>query len=844
MNENGASNSSYEAVTRRISDELAEVICADGFPIYQDDPLCRAHVLVEAHLRAPEDEVASTLAALEAIGEPALEAAGVHYAWVSEQVYGAREGKLVALGKLLESLLTRHERLSRACCASLLRSLSAAAHARKDATPWGPVVRATEDALARDGLTVELSEALGVALGSKGWDEDAPDHRALLARLARAREDLHRTFVQLGEPWADAMWNELDAMDDEARATWEAFLSSLPNDRPKPSTRWLKQRASHVDALGEDALRQALVRWLPRIGERSPLELSAVALPAAERTLVSPRNEELARGLVWMCVPLMDDVLAGVLGDLALTCYRKLARVGPRAPKLGNACIRALGEVDEVATAGQLWRLQLQLEYKAARTQVDRALARMADRMELDARELEELSVPDCGLDRFGASVTRFDPWEARIEVGEKLKVGVTWSRAASSQLTLLDTPAPTREQKSAPKAIRASHPEELARLEVRVKELEALLHAQRDRLEALMSSPRRWSLEKWRARYLDHPLVGLLARRLVWQFERADGTSCSGMWDEGRGALVDAEGVAIEGLDAWSTARLWHPARASRQDVRAWRASLANTGQTQPFRQAYREVYELSTGSEANSEALRVDARLVRQHQFAALCKSRRWTYKLQGSWGSDPRAVREDAEWGVKVWFTLEPVESTELMTGAGVYTYALTGALDASGVALSELDAALRSELLRDVDMFFEVAGATEDGAPEALREWAEARGVSWSRTNGIARVRSRRDALVDALEVNGIEDRVTVGPDTIEVRGEVCDYAIDPHTGAVSLAQGGPVIDLSQLKRRDDEPLWAPHDDDQLLHTILIRARALTRDDELMRTGVLGRARRSS
>jgi hypothetical protein len=843
MDERGTSNSSYEAVTRRISDELPEVICADGFPIYQDDPLREAHALVEAYLRAPEGDDAE-LDALAELGEAALEAAGVHYAWVSEQVFGARDGKIVALARLLEALLSRHDDLSRACCASLLRSLSAAAHARRDAAPWGPVVRATEDALARDGLTVELSEALGVALGSKGWDEAAPDHRALLARIARAREGLHRPFVQLGEPWADTLWAELDAMEPDARAAWEALLSRLPNDRPRPSTRWLTRREDLVEAVGEDALRQAIVRWLPLIGERSALELSGVALPAAERTLVSPRNEELARGLVWMCVPLMDDVLAGVLGDLALTCYRKLARVGPRAPKLGNACIRALGEVDEVATAGQLWRLQLQLEYKAARTQVERALGRMADRMDLDARELEELSVPECGLDRFGASVARFDLWDARIEVGEKLKVGVTWSRAATPQLTLLDTPAPTREQKSAPKAVRVSHPEELARLEVRVKELEALLHAQRDRLEALMSSPRRWSLEKWRARYLDHPLVGLLARRLVWQFERADGTSRSGMWDEGRGAVVDAEGVAIDGLDAWSTARLWHPARASRQDVRAWRASLARTGQIQPFRQAYREVYELSTGSEANSEALRVDARLVRQHQFAALCKSRRWTYTLQGSWGSDPRAVREDAEWGVEVWFTLEPVESPALMTGAGVYTYALTGALDASGASLSELDPALRSELLRDVDMFFEVAGAAESDAPEALREWAQARGVSWSRASGLARARARRDALVDALEVNGIRDRVVVKPEAIEVRGEVCDYVIDPLTGAVTLAQGGPAIDLSQLKRRDDEPLWAPHDDDQLLHTVLLRARALTRDDELMRTGVLGRARRTS
>ena len=94
------------------------------------------------------------------------------------------------------------------------------------------------------------------------------------------------------------------------------------------------------------------------------------------------------------------------------------------------------------------------------------------------------------------------------------------------------------------------------------------------------------------------------------------------------------------------------------------------------------------------------------------------------------------------------------------------------------------------------------------------------------------------------MNGLSQRVTVGHDTAEVRGEVCDYRIDLHTGAVVWIQGAHPVDMSGVKRRDEDALWAPHDDDQLLHTVLTRASALSQDDALVRAGALKSARRSS
>ncbi|HEX3128330.1 MAG TPA: DUF4132 domain-containing protein, partial [Thermoanaerobaculia bacterium] len=122
-------------------------------------------------------------------------------------------------------------------------------------------------------------------------------------------------------------------------------------------------------------------------------------------------------------------------------------------------------------------------------------------------------------------------------------------------------------------------------------KEIQKLLPGQRMRLERFYLFPREWDLATWKERYLDHPLVGLLARRLIWQFD-GGGESRTGIWRDGE--IVDAEGRVLAGLD---TARitLWHPLGSSPEQVLAWRRALEDWGIVQPFKQAHREIYVLT---------------------------------------------------------------------------------------------------------------------------------------------------------------------------------------------------------------------------------------------------------
>src|SRR4029079_6661829 len=121
--------------------------------------------------------------------------------------------------------------------------------------------------------------------------------------------------------------------------------------------------------------------------------------------------------------------------------------------------------------------------------------------------------------------------------------------------------------------------------------------------------------------------------RRLIWRY--ADGDRVAhGAWHDGQ--IVDAHD---QPLDLSKTARvsLWHPVSSDASATLAWRNWLERHEITQPFKQAHREVY-LLTDAERQTRLYsnRFASHIVRQHQFAALCRERGWQFNLMGQWDS----------------------------------------------------------------------------------------------------------------------------------------------------------------------------------------------------------------
>ena len=99
--------------------------------------------------------------------------------------------------------------------------------------------------------------------------------------------------------------------------------------------------------------------------------------------------------------------------------------------------------------------------------------------------------------------------------------------------------------QKSVPAAVKEDHAGELKELSVAAKDIEKMLPAQRNRIDNLFLSRKSWPYGIWRERYLDHPLVGTLARRIISRF-RTGKKGSAGIYHDGQ--LVDQGRLAATG--------------------------------------------------------------------------------------------------------------------------------------------------------------------------------------------------------------------------------------------------------------------------------------------------------
>jgi len=181
----------------------------------------------------------------------------------------------------------------------------------------------------------------------------------------------------------------------------------------------------------------------------------------------------------------------------------------------------------------------------------------------------------------------------------------------------------------SAPKAVKEKYPEELKEISRAIKDIRKMLPAQRDRIDNLYLVQKKWAFASWYARYLNHPLVGTIVRRLIWKFSKDD-QAASAIWFNGQ--LVGRDNKPLNWLDDATTVELWHPIQAESKVVLEWRQWLMEHEIRQPFKQAYREIY-LLTDAERNTNVYsnRYAAHVLRQHQFNSLCAARGWKNALR---------------------------------------------------------------------------------------------------------------------------------------------------------------------------------------------------------------------
>jgi hypothetical protein len=251
---------------------------------------------------------------------------------------------------------------------------------------------------------------------------------------------------------------------------------------------------------------------------------------------------------------------------------------------------------------------------------------------------------------------------------------------------------------RTVPAVVRREYPAELNKVRALVREARRILPAQRARLERILLVEREWSFEVFADRYLDHPLMRHLARRLVWVVDGQ--TAC---WDGEK--LVDS---AERPVRRGGRVSLWHPLEATGAEVQAWQLWLRLHGVSQPFKQAHREVFR---PPEQPSPAWGgFVGRPLHQHQFAALCRQRGWRYRLMGRW--DCRSIpQRDLPGGYGAEFHVLAPEPEAPVSDRDVFLFVTADIVrflrEGEPIALEEVPPRLFSEVLRDVALFVGVA-----------------------------------------------------------------------------------------------------------------------------------------
>jgi hypothetical protein len=708
--------------------------------------------------------------------------------------------------------------------------------------------------LASNPRTPALESALAELIAKmerRAWDAEARRHVLKLKELA----GIDRLTLPLlpGDIWADAASAEIGGLEPERRAPWAELLQHCAAaGGSAPSAKWRKAAQALAERIGPADARAATLRWLP-LAER-PREVLVREHWGWERDphLMQEPNADALRGLVWLCAEDDSRETARALATFVAACYRKLPGVGPRSVRLGNAGIWALGQMPGQHGMGQLATLKTRVKLAGALKQIDAALAAAAQRAGLPADEVEELLVPTYGLAEVGLRREVLGDVTVELLVGAGVELRHT--RADGKRLT------------SAPKALKAEHGEALGELTKAAADIKAMLPAQRDRIEQLYLKQKSWGLAVWRERYLDHPLVGALARRLIWRFA-ADGRQQAGIWHERR--LVGVDGQPLAGLDEQTTVALWHPLDGTTEEALAWRAWLAAHEVQQPFKQAYREVYLLTDAERATRVySNRFAAHILRQHQFNALCMARGWKNQLRLKVDdSYPPAVRLLPEWGLRAEYWVEGAVDTNGAdtNGTGTYLYLVTDQvrfypLDAAQhyahaggggyhpsrwrgqggerepIPLEEIPRLVLSEALRDVDLFVGVASVGNDptwadGGPEGRYRnyWERYAFGDLSET-----AKTRRAVLEGLLPRLKIAARCQLSERFLHVRGDLRSYKIHLGSGNIMMEPNDQYLCIVPARAGTagtEGTRFVPFEGDGTLAIILSKALLLAEDTKI-------------
>ncbi|QIK72035.1 DUF4132 domain-containing protein [Propioniciclava coleopterorum] len=581
----------------------------------------------------------------------------------------------------------------------------------------GPVL-----ALARSSAAIDLARdwlaARPAALAAYvGYAEaDRPLLSALLAR-ARARG---ANLAEASDPVLRGVLAELAEADARPAITppWWAAAVAAEKKAPKPTGRGGLSAPREAPWFARpDALPPVLTAEGDRLAPDVAAELVAAAARGAKdpdlraRPLVAAAREHLEESSrERLAIALFDGYLASG-ADAKLRAYAIAAGLlgGPAfvdhaAPLVmlwpgRGAYQRSVLVLTAFAATGSRHAMTLlsdrfaKVKTRKVREGAEAALAKAAVAQGMTPDAYEDTLVPDGGLDARGGLDLSYG---TRCFRATLLPDGSTPVRELAADGRPLPG-ASGRPQKSLPAPRADDDPAAVAHAKATLtatrRALRGITSAQTRRLERALVTGRTWTGDQLRA-YLAHPVLGGLARPLVW------------ITDDGRTIRATEEGEFVTAADdpgepaPDETLRLAHPLLLPAPDADAWRAALREHDLIAPFDQLDRPVAALpadAVGADLPGRLLPVG---IHPGTFASTVERAGWTPGPTGQGGyRDTWTLRGDE---VTLTMVIAPgVHPMGMADGEPVAVASVGATAAGRPVAWPDVDRVLASEVLTLLD-----------------------------------------------------------------------------------------------------------------------------------------------
>jgi hypothetical protein len=574
---------------------------------------------------------------------------------------------------------------------------------------------------------------------------------------------------------------------------------------PVPTDSWLK-RWREVQKNGGQNLRQALVELANNgeTGEGLGWGGSGTDIPKAAVLALSSWSDQGTREF------LRRTVL-------------NWARSGAGSPSIGSAAVWSLASYGDREAMISMLDIRRRIRHKNLLKRLDQEIERLSKQVGMTPDEIADESVDDCGL---GSGSSRSWPLGGHT---------VTLALGSNGEVAREVVAANGRPVKDVPATVRSEESAGWAEITGARKQLDANLSTQKARLEEAMITGRTWSPDRWERVFVGHPIMGNLARRVVWE----DSTS-------GRLAMPGADGFAEPEMRAKGAAiRVVHPVNMSAEDQSRWQHEVVTRHLVQPFKQVFRETYFVTPAEVSECDrSHRFSGHVIPNQVMYALAKGRGWsgTMGLTGFDGSG-QGIREFKSWNTRAFIEQDWAGNDDFATISEIY-FVLQ---DSPGGPWHRADLAAVpripfSEAMRDVDLVVAVASI---GTDQQWLDW-EARRVagtaSWndqrrayaSLAAAASSVRGRM--IEEMIPLFGASDRVGVEGHFVHVKGKIGEYRIHLGSGNIHAEPSGRYLCIVPARGKDkvwsQQSVYLPFEDPDLKSAeVVSKILLLLNDDEV-------------